>query len=193
MPILILNMFSYPNVIAISPISIWNVILCGHEFMSSIWQDSGGSNPERRSIYLLCVPVFELQPFPSLYHYHIYFLNPPHPPTPFLLCGFLLSCGARFRFGFGLLHFRFILGDSLTLVLHPPVLEPDLLQQGGGGLFISLRPMHRVITPGGAKPGRLLLIWNLSHTFFGSRHCTCAYVSCFKEEGWKYFCRFVFV
>ena len=34
---------------------------------------------------------------------------------------------------------------------------------------------------------------NLLLTLFGSRHCTCAYISCFKEEGWEYFCRFVFV
>ena len=36
---------------------------------------------------------------------------------------------------------------------------------------------HRVISPRGAKPCRLLLSWKLLLTFFGSRHCTCAYIS----------------
>ena len=50
-----------------------------------------------------------------------------------------------------------------------------------------------VITPRGAKHCRLLFIWNLLLTFFGSSYCMCAYIRCFKEEGWKYFCRFVFI
>ena len=51
----------------------------------------------------------------------------------------------------------------------------------------------RVITHIGAKPCRLRYSWNLLLTFLGSRHCTCLCISWFKEEGWKYFCRFVFV
>ena len=52
--------------------------------------------------------------------------------------------------------------------------------------------MHRVISPRGAKPCLVLKYCNLLLTFFGSRHCTCAYIRWLKEEGWKYFCRFVF-
>ena len=53
--------------------------------------------------------------------------------------------------------------------------------------------IHRVITSRGAKPCRLLYNWNLKLTFFGSLHWACAYISWFKKDGWKYFCRFVFV
>ena len=49
-------------------------------------------------------------------------------------------------------------------------------------------PAQRVITPRGANPCCLLSL-NLLLTCFSS---TCAHISWFKEEGWKYFCRFVF-
>ena len=52
---------------------------------------------------------------------------------------------------------------------------------------------HRVITPRGAKDCRLLYYQNILPIFIGSQHWACAYFSWFKAEGWKYFCRFVFV
>ena len=52
---------------------------------------------------------------------------------------------------------------------------------------------HRVITYRGAKPSRLHYNWNLLLTIFGSWHCVCENISWFREEGWKSFCRFVFV
>ena len=48
---------------------------------------------------------------------------------------------------------------------------------------------HREITSRGAKP----LSSSLKSEPFGSRHCTFAYISWFKEQGWKYFCRNGFV
>ena len=51
---------------------------------------------------------------------------------------------------------------------------------------------HRVISSRGAKSCRLFKNVYLLLTFFACLHCTGAYFSWFREEGWKYFCRFVF-
>ena len=53
---------------------------------------------------------------------------------------------------------------------------------------------HEVITPiEGQSPVVFFKNWNILLTFFGSWCCTCAYLSWFKDEGWKYFCRFLIV
>ena len=66
--------------------------------------------------------------------------------------------------------------EQVSLYLPPPSPPPPLTPS-----FPSLTPLWsrsaiQVITPRGAKPCRLLYIWNILLTFYSFQHCMCAYI-----------------
>ena len=62
--------------------------------------------------------------------------------------------------------------------------ETDVFEKRSAALtkLVSLRPQSNN-TYRGVKPCRLLRSWNLLLTFFGSRHCKCAYIYIQKRGG----------
>ena len=85
--------------------------------------------------------------------------------------------------------------STIEYLTYPLFVKMSTIEYLTYPLFV-LSDDHREITSTlhrGAKPCRLLYNWNLLLIILGSRHCTFGYINLLKEEGWKCFCRFVFV